>query len=81
VIKDRILRPHDRRHLTVVSSDREIRDFARAHGAVALPCDAFTRVMKKALRLSRQARSLEKREEKTTPLEVELWAKAFGSRR
>jgi predicted RNA-binding protein with PIN domain len=78
LIKDRIIRSSDRRYLVVVSSDREIRDFARAHGATSLPCDVFAKELKKALRERRDARSLEKRDEASSPLEVELWAKAFG---
>jgi predicted RNA-binding protein with PIN domain len=76
-IEDRIVRSSDPRHLFVVSSDREIRAFAKAHGATPLGCDIFHREMKKALRARREARSLEKRDEAATPLEVELWAKAF----
>ncbi|MBM3311692.1 MAG: hypothetical protein FJY80_09305 [Candidatus Aminicenantes bacterium] len=78
LIKDRILRSSDRRHLAVVSSDREVRAFARAHGAASLPCDVFAKELKKALRERRDARSLEKRDEASSPLEVELWVKAFG---
>jgi len=81
LIKERILRSSDRRHLLVVSSDREIRAFAKARGAIALPCDAFAKEMKKALRERREARSLEKRDETATPLEIELWSKAFARRK
>lgn len=81
VIKDRIARSADRRHLIVVSSDREIRAFARAHGAATLPCEAFVREMKPVLRRRREARTLEKPDGAATPLEVELWSEAFGKRR
>ena len=81
VIQDYIDRPRDRRHLVVVSSDRALRTFARAAGAVSLPCDAFERELKKALRARREARELEKDDDPATKLEVELWAEAFARKR
>jgi predicted RNA-binding protein with PIN domain len=80
-IEDYISRPRDRRNLVVVTSDRALRTFARAAGAVSLPCDAFSRELKKVLRARREARELEKFDDAATKLEVELWAQAFARKR
>ena len=57
-------RHRDRRNLFVVSSDREIRAIAREAGATSLRCDEFHRELKKTLREGREAREMDKAEER-----------------
>jgi predicted RNA-binding protein with PIN domain len=80
-IQEYVSGPRDRRRLVVVSSDRDLRTFARAAGATSLPCDAFHRELKKVLRARREARELEKFDDPATNLEVKLWAEAFAKKR
>jgi len=78
VIVDYIESRPDRRHLIVVSSDREIRAIAREAGATARRCDEFHRELKKALREGREAREMDKDEAAASALEVVLWSEAFS---
>lgn len=78
LIVDYIERHHDRRNLFVVSSDREIRAIARKAGATAVRCEEFSRELKKTLRESREAREMDKAEERASALEVKLWTEAFA---
>jgi predicted RNA-binding protein with PIN domain len=80
-IEELIERQQDRRYLIVVSTDREIRAFARAHGASSISADAFGRELKTALRDRREARELEKHDPPASKLEVELWADAFSRKK
>jgi predicted RNA-binding protein with PIN domain len=79
-IFDHIERLRDRRHLVVVSTDREIRDFARASGATPRTAEEFHREMKRVLRERRAARELDKADESVSRLEVDLWTRAFTKR-
>jgi predicted RNA-binding protein with PIN domain len=81
IIVDYIERHPDRRNLFVVSSDREIRAIAREAGATSLRCDEFHRELKKTLRESRDAREMDKAEERASALEIKLWAEAFARKK
>lgn len=81
VIVDYIERHRDRRHLSVVSSDREIRAVAREAGAADVGCDDFVRELKATLRRGREAREMEKTEERSSALDVQLWAEAFARKK
>jgi len=67
--------------LSVVSSDREIRAVAREAGAADVGCDDFVRELKATLRRGREAREMEKTEERSSALDVQLWAEAFARKK
>lgn len=69
----------DRRTLTVVSSDREIKDYARNQGAKVLTCLQFNRTLKEAQRLFREQKADEKEEASLSSLELKHWMALFES--
>jgi len=77
VIQRLILRQADKRQFFVVSSDREIRDFAKAHGVRDLGAAEFGRELRKALRERRNRKEMRKTTESPSPLEVRLWGEVF----
>jgi predicted RNA-binding protein with PIN domain len=78
IIEQRILDSSAPAHLTIVSSDRKIRDAAAARKAVSIQSDEFWTIVTK--RLSKQKRGKEPAAKRTglTESETELWLKAFG---
>jgi len=70
----------DRRYFTVVSSDRGVREVARARGARNLTSQDFLQELKQTLKIFKKERELEKEEEHTSPLEVSLWSDIFSKR-
>ncbi len=81
VIEDIIQQQTDLRRFYVVSSDREIRDFARLQGAKSLDCAAFNKRMKKAQKEYRERAALDKQNEELSPLEVRHWGEVFSSKK
>ncbi len=81
ILKDMIDRRHDRRHLILVSSDRELKEFARERGAGVVGCREFERELKDVLRERKKEVELRKRTARLTPLEVRLWQDAFGRKK
>ena len=71
----------DKRHLTVVSSDRGIRTAARLAGARPLTGREFAVELNRTLRERRAERELDKSESPPTSLEARLWAQAFKERK
>jgi predicted DNA-binding protein (UPF0278 family) len=61
----------------VVSSDREIKNFARSKGAKSLDNREFNRQLKKALKEYRKLRADEKNASLPSPLEVSFWMDIF----
>ncbi len=80
-IEEIIQKQTDLRRFFVVSSDRDIRDFARQHGAKSITCADFHRELKGALREHRKEAELEKNEEPPTPLEVRQWGEIFETKK
>jgi predicted RNA-binding protein with PIN domain len=80
VLEAMIARGVDRRQTVVVSSDRGVRDIARAHGLRTLSAPEFVREVKAALRERRAARELDKHERPPSPLETKLWSEVFRSK-
>jgi predicted RNA-binding protein with PIN domain len=80
VIKDLVSRQTDRRRFFVVSSDRDIREFARKAGVRSVTSDDFVRELKTALKERKKQRELEKRPESPSPLEIDLWDEVFKSK-
>jgi predicted RNA-binding protein with PIN domain len=80
VIREVIGRRTDRRKLLVVSSDRAIREFAKASGVTPVTSEAFARELKAALRERKKQREMEKRTDAPSPLEIDLWDEVFKSK-
>jgi len=81
VIKDLLERRHDRRHLVLVSSDRDLRDFARERGVDIMNCREFETQLKGILKERRKAVEMRKETGRLSPLEIRLWQGAFGSKK
>lgn len=77
VIKKIISKETDLRQFFVVSSDREIKFFAKSKGAKSLNCQEFNKQLKKALKRYKKIMELEKNVEFPSPLEVKFWSKIF----
>jgi len=71
----------DLRKLVVVSSDREIRTFARLKGAVLMSAPEFKSELNRTLKARREDKEMEKGEPGPTSLEVNLWSQLFKERR
>jgi predicted RNA-binding protein with PIN domain len=80
IIKELISRPKDSRQFFVVTSDRELKDFAKANGAKTLSVKEFASRLKKVLRERRAAAELEKKATSLSPFEVRLWLDTFGKK-
>ena len=78
LIKEWIEKQTDSRHLYVVSSDREIKKFARMNGAKILTCEEFNKRLKKALKKYKDSKAMKKVETRLTPLEVDHWLEIFS---
>jgi predicted RNA-binding protein with PIN domain len=78
VIKRWVEKQTDLRHLYVVSSDREIKTFAKMNGAKVLDCEEFHKLVKTALKEYKQSRSMNKEDVTLSPLELDHWLEIFG---
>jgi predicted RNA-binding protein with PIN domain len=78
IIEQRILDSTAPAHLTIVSTDRKIRDAASARKAISIQSDEFWAIVTK--KLSKQKRGKEPAAKRTglTESETDLWLKAFG---
>jgi predicted RNA-binding protein with PIN domain len=81
VIRDVIDRQKDRRRLFVVSSDREIRSYAREAGAQPLTCRDFAVELKGVLKVRKLKREMDKPEPRASAMELGLWIDVFGDKR
>jgi predicted RNA-binding protein with PIN domain len=80
VIEDMISRLTDRRRFFVVSSDRAIREFAKAGGVTPVTSETFARELKEALKERKKQKEMEKRTDSPSPLEIDLWDEVFKSK-
>jgi predicted RNA-binding protein with PIN domain len=78
VIVELIDRQKDRRCLTLVSNDRELRAYAREAGAQSLACRDFDARLKSALRERKAGREMLKPEERPSSFEVGFWMDLFS---
>jgi predicted RNA-binding protein with PIN domain len=78
LIKEWIEKQTDLRHLYVVSSDREIKTFARMKGARVLTCEEFDKQLKKSLKKFRAEKDAKKSQKRLTPLEIDHWLEIFS---
>ncbi len=81
IIKDIISKQTDLRRFFVVSSDREIRSFARRKGAKLLNCKEFDRELKVTLKKYRKYKEMMKKEPSLSPLEINQWLKTFKDKK
>jgi len=81
VIMDIILKQTDRRQFFVVSSDREIKDFARLNGAKKMDCKDFNRLLKTALREHKKLKANEKHVTFPSPLDIHNWMNIFKAKK
>jgi len=81
LIRELISKQTDRKKFTVISSDREIRDYAKSQGAKSLSSKDFHSQLKKILRENRKAKELEKKTIFPSPLEIDLWLDVFNKKK
>ena len=78
IIENRILASTAPKRLTIVSSDRRLRDAAAARKAVDIPSDEFWDEVKKRLSKQKPGKEPAGKRQGLTESETELWLKAFG---
>ena len=76
-IKEIISKQTDLRRFFVVSSDREIRRFAKSKRATPLSSKEFSRELQTALKEHRKSLEIEKKVTSLSPLEINQWLKIF----
>ncbi|UCC40996.1 MAG: NYN domain-containing protein [Candidatus Aminicenantes bacterium] len=81
IIKEIILKQTDLRRFFVVSSDREIKNFAKAKRAHALSSKDFDRELKTKLREYKRHLQNEKRVSSPSPLEMNQWLEIFNNKK
>jgi predicted RNA-binding protein with PIN domain len=81
VIKEIISKQTDLRRFFVVSSDREIKNFAKAKGAKSLSCEEFERELKSMLKEHRESKADEKKVAPPSSLEINQWLKIFKNKK
>jgi len=81
VIKRMIEKQTDLRRFYVVSSDREIRNFAKAKGAKSLRCDEFSKLLRSVLKRYKKSLEAKKEDISLSPLEVDHWLHIFESKK
>jgi len=80
VIKKSIDRETDRRRFFVVSSDREIRRYARSRGAKSLDCSEFSKLLRRTEKSYKKRLELKKDVDTPSPLEISHWTELFESK-
>lgn len=80
-IKEIISKQTDLRRFFVVSSDREIKDFAKTKGAKSLSCEEFERELKSVLREHRKSLEEEKNVTPPSSFEINQWLKIFKDKK
>jgi predicted RNA-binding protein with PIN domain len=81
VIKEIISKQTDLRRFFVVSSDREIKNFAKTKGAKSLGCEEFERELKSALKEHRESQAEEKKVAPPSSFEINQWLKIFKNKK
>ncbi len=81
VIKKIISKQTDLRRFFVVSSDREIKDFAKSKGAKSMSCKEFYQEFKTVLKEHKKSQELEKTFDPPSPLETNQWLKIFKEKK
>lgn len=81
VIKKIISQQTDMRRFFVVSSDREIKNFAKRKRAKPLTCKEFERELKLALKELRESRAEEKNIPSPSSFEIDQWLRIFKDKK
>jgi predicted RNA-binding protein with PIN domain len=81
LIKEIISQQEILKKFYVVSSDREIKDYARKKGAKSLTCEEFNKQLKPVLKEHKKQRELEKHVHFPSPLEVDQWIDIFETKK
>jgi predicted RNA-binding protein with PIN domain len=81
VIKEIVSKQTDLRRFFVVSSDREIKNFAKTKGAKSLSCEEFERELKSALKEHRESQAEEKKVVPPSSFEINQWLKIFKNKK
>lgn len=81
IIKEIILKQTDLRRFFVVSSDRDIKNFARTKGANSMSCREFNQELKATMKEHRKSQEIEKKFTPPSPLEVNQWLKIFKAKK
>lgn len=81
IIKDIISKRARTRRFFVVSSDREIKDYARKNGVKPLSCEEFNKQLKAALKENKELKEMEKETSFPSPLEINHWIDIFKKKR
>ncbi len=81
IIKDIISQRARERRFYVVSSDREIKDYARKNGLKPLTCKEFNKQLKTAIKEHKNLIEMDKETYHPTPLEINHWADIFKENR
>jgi len=79
VLREKIDRHPDPRSLTVVSSDREIRDHAKSGGAKSWTSPQFHKELKAVVKQYHDNLADEKEDVSLSPLELDQWLDVFDS--
>lgn len=81
LIKEIISKQTDLRRFFVVSSDHEIRSFARSKRAKSINCKEFNRELKTALKENKKFMETQKKVVSLSPLEISQWFEIFSSKK
>jgi predicted RNA-binding protein with PIN domain len=80
VIETWIKKQTNSRQFIVVTSDREIKAFARMNNAKVINCDKFYKELKSVLKEFRFQQSMRKTQKQLSPLETSHWLEIFESK-
>ncbi len=81
IIKDMLSKRKQKRRFFVVSSDREIRDFAQAMGFKTLTSLKFQKELKLVLKAYKKIREERKENFSLSRLDIDQWLDVFGGNR
>jgi len=80
VIKDIIAKQNDLKNFFVVSSDREIKTYARMKGANTLTCQEFLKELRIILKKHKKYLETKKNVKELSPLEINQWIEIFKAK-
>jgi len=81
IIKKIIDQQTDLRRFYVVSSDRDIKNYARRQGAISLSSAEFSKQLKKVLKRHKKSQEMKKDVANLSPLEISYWLKIFSRKK
>lgn len=81
IIKDIISKRARERRFYVVSSDREIKDYARDNGIKPMTCREFNKQLKEVLKENKSLKEMDKDNQPPSPLEIDHWIDIFNKKR